>query len=210
MARKEAHLLAVAGKGMSKGQKPGSPEYRGCFICGSKEHDFRSCPKRQNKPAQFSTSSPSTNFYTRTIFMFMPAGEESEESETIPITAESLLKLWLSWLMSFLGSGATESIASFEALEEIIKLRQMRFGQEDLVAHAKQKRFKFGNGETKMAESFIELPQTLAGQSVRLGVHTLDAPGVPLLISVKTLTRLRAIVDFEDATICFKQMSTER
>ena len=41
--------------------------------------------------------------------------------------------------MSFLGSGATESIASFEALEEIMKLRQMRFGQEDLVAHAKQK-----------------------------------------------------------------------
>jgi hypothetical protein len=91
-----------------------------------------------------------------------------------------------------------------------MKLRQMHFGQEDLVAHAKQKRFKFGNGETKMAESFIELPQTLAGQSIRLGVHTLDAPGVPLLISVKTLTRLRAIVDFEDATICFKQMSTER
>lgn len=112
--------------------------------------------------------------------------------------------------MSFLGSGATESIASFEALEEIMNLRQMRFGQDDLVAHAKQKRFKFGNGETKMAESFIELPQTLAGQSVRLGVHTLDAPGVPLLISVKTLTRLRAIVDFEDATICFKQMPTER
>ena len=34
-------VMAVQGGG-----KPGSPSYSGCFICGSKDHDFRSCPKR--------------------------------------------------------------------------------------------------------------------------------------------------------------------
>ena len=36
----------------SKGrQRPGQPEYTGCFICGSKEHSFQHCPRRkQGKP----------------------------------------------------------------------------------------------------------------------------------------------------------------
>eukprot|EP00435_Cladocopium_sp_Y103_P064584 s563_g26.t1 len=204
-------VLTVAGKGTSKGQKPGSPEYRGCFICGSKEHDFRSCPKRQNSGNPHMSRTSSTNYYSRTIFMVMPEVDDAESLETIPITAEALAVMSQEFPgHAVIDSGATESIASFEALEEIMNMRFQRFGQEDLVVHSKQKRFKFGNGETKMAESFIELPQTLGGQSVRLGVHTLDAPGVPLLISVKTLTRLRAVVDFEDATICFKPMSSGR
>jgi hypothetical protein len=42
-----------------------------------------------------------------------------------------------------------------------------------------------------------------------LGVHALDAPGIPLLISVKTLTALKAILDFEHARICFKDAAPD-
>ena len=34
-------VMAVQGGG-----KPGSPGYQGCFICGAKDHDYRSCPRR--------------------------------------------------------------------------------------------------------------------------------------------------------------------
>ena len=39
--------LTVTGKGSSSSgpQKPGNPARTGCFICGSKEHDFRACPE---------------------------------------------------------------------------------------------------------------------------------------------------------------------
>ena len=45
--------LTVTGKGSSSSgpQKPGNPSYTGCFICGSKEHDFRTCPERGMQPA---------------------------------------------------------------------------------------------------------------------------------------------------------------
>ena len=35
------------------GAAVGDPAYTGCFICGSKAHDFRHCPKRQNKGGPF-------------------------------------------------------------------------------------------------------------------------------------------------------------
>ena len=38
--------LAADSGGKGGGQRPGSSVYTGCFICGSKDHDFRHCPKR--------------------------------------------------------------------------------------------------------------------------------------------------------------------
>lgn len=47
------------------------------------------------------------------------------------------------------------------------------------------------------------------GQHVPLGVHALDAPGIRLLISVKTLTTLKAVLDFEFSRICFKSTAPD-
>ena len=104
-------------------------------------------------------------------------------------------------------SGATETIASLEALEAIMGLRVSRFGHEEVVVHEERKKFRFGNGGRQRAESYVELPQRLAGNPIKLGVHTLDAPGIPLLLSVKTLTTLHAVIDFEKAMICFKAVN---
>ena len=108
-----------------------------------------------------------------------------------------------------LDSGATESIASLEALEEIMVLRSKRHGHEDVTVHQRQKRFRFGNGTYQQAVSFVEVPQVISGQKVPLGVHALDAPGIPLLISVKTLTKMQAVIDFELARICFKLVAPD-
>ena len=103
-----------------------------------------------------------------------------------------------------LDSGATESIASFEALEEILQLRALHFGAEELVVHQQRKKFKFGNGESQHAASLKELPQVVAGQTIHLAVHTIDAPGIPLLLSVKTLTGMKAVIDFDQGALCFQ------
>ena len=81
-------------------------------------------------------------------------------------------------------------------------LRLQHFGHEEIVVHEETKRFKVGNGDTQKATSFIELPQTIDGTTLTLGVHAIDAPGVPLLLSVRTLRKMGAIIDTESRTAC--------
>ena len=57
ISSKTGSVMAAEGKGK---QKPGSASYTGCFVCGSKDHDYRSCPERtsagRGKGASSSTS----------------------------------------------------------------------------------------------------------------------------------------------------------
>ena len=62
------------GSSKSKGQgkqRPGNPSFTGCFICGSKEHDYRSCPKRQAGSHSKALGKGSTNFLEGTYFAQM-------------------------------------------------------------------------------------------------------------------------------------------
>ena len=210
------------GKGSSGStQRPGHPEYRGCFICGSKDHDFRGCPKRRSETSTSNSSSTRPNYFSNQIFVVLPVEENEQQAMT---ATEDTTAALAAVAVEFPGHavidlGATESLASLEALQEIMNLRLQNFGHEEIVVHEETKRFKFGNGDTQKATSFIELPQTIDGTTLTLGVHAIDAPGVPLLLSVRTLRKMGASIDtelnrmqlrrFSDAWIPLKQSANE-
>ena len=58
-----------------------------------------------------------------------------------------------------------------------------------------KKMFRFGNGQVKQSESYLLLPQHVGAKKVLLGIYTLMAEKVPILIGMRTLTKLGAIVD---------------
>ena len=195
-------------------QRPGNPEYRGCFICGSQDHDFRRCPKRQSGSASMVSSTTPNIYYAGDVFMVSGCGfsplPPHESDVILGVSPDALAAMSMEFPgHAVLDSGATESIASLEALEEIMVIRSRTHGQEQVVVHQREKRFRFGNGTYQNAVSFVEVPQVINGHRVPLVVHTLDAPGIPLLISVKTLTALKAILDFEHARICFKDAAPD-
>ena len=57
-----------------------------------------------------------------------------------------------------------------------------------------QRPFRFGNGQVSSSLSYVEIPQRL-DDLIYLGVRTLDAEGVPVLLSVKMLKKLGALID---------------
>ena len=209
MSSSSASMALMTGKGNSSGQRPGNPDYKGCFICGSKDHSFYHCPKR-NKQGSSSHQTSKGSFFVRSIFM-VTAVEESENGLEPEPTLEQILATVAVEHPghAVIDTGATETIASLDALQEIMTLRGQQHGPEDVVVHQQQKSFKFGNGSVQKAVSFVEIPQIIAGASVKLGVHALDAPGVPLLISVKTLATLKALIDVDEGMICFREVSED-
>ncbi|CAK9066760.1 unnamed protein product [Durusdinium trenchii] len=149
---------------------------------------------------------PARSLYAAAVFMV--SSEQADEIADVTFPTGDVLATLAAQFPghAVLDSGATESIASLEAMHEVMELRASIHGPEHFVVHAQQKRFRFGNGSIQHAVSFVELPQIVAGKHVKLGVHALDAPGIPLLLSVKTLTTLRAVIDFDEGLICFKEV----
>ncbi|CAE7912341.1 unnamed protein product, partial [Symbiodinium necroappetens] len=200
------------------GAAVGDPAYTGCFICGSKAHDFRHCPKRQNKGGgkgsvhfasevgtiffnedlQSSTTSP-LPWPSSPIYAIQEDGAEGEIFSQDP--SEDLSGY------AVLDSGATETVASLPALEALMKVRQGSGGTVSSdgfqVLDQPPKKFKFGNGEFAVSSSFLLLPQQIGEHHVDLGVYTLDVVGVPVLIGIKTMMRLHAVVDFAHCRAVF-------
>ncbi|CAJ1422725.1 unnamed protein product [Effrenium voratum] len=210
-------IMAVEGKGKGYGsakgaQRVGNPGFTGCFICGDKQHEFRNCPKRNNMGKgsgkvnaifmveDIKDETPMEIYMTNIGPNGYDYGADSPRVESVD-PAYSLQTAFPGHAV--LDSGATETVGSLEAIQELMALRQAKFGPEHFeVLSTNGKSFRFGNGQTQSAASYLLLPQKRNGVDFLLGVYTLDHVGrVPLLLSVKTLQRLGAVVDIEEAKL---------
>ncbi|CAE7907904.1 bacA, partial [Symbiodinium necroappetens] len=212
-------LLATSGMGSSGddgsgflGAAVGDAGYTGCFICGNKNHDFRHCPKRQNK----GSNKGAVHFASDvgTIYQVMDTTTSTPPSSTIYAIEEhhpddEIFSSETEDLSGYavLDSGATETVASLPALEALMGVRRSMSPSSSAssfqVLDQPPKRFKFGNGEFAASSSFVLLPQRIGDHQVELGVYTLDVVGVPVLIGIKTMMRLHAIVDFAHCRAVF-------
>ena len=113
----------------------GSPNYSGCFTCGSRDHEFRNCPKKSSNKAgkgggiymvSSMTSASAENIYAAPVEAY---------GQNVPGTMPSLIgHVQQPDLEGFavLDTGATETITSLEALEFVLNKRRQRFGEERL------------------------------------------------------------------------------
>lgn len=213
------------GKGTPPSQRPG---FSGCFICGDKGHDFRSCPKRGQSSSSATSSKTKPVCYVdsaQEIFMVSSQADEkaliSENGDfepTTPVTlTQDIQRMVLAASSStesgrrlgfaVIDTGATETVGSLEAIEHIMNERRNVFGSEEIGVNVnKRKRFRFGNAEERCSESFLILPQTINGQKTSLGVFTLDVPGVPILLGIKTMRKLGAVLNVFEPSLIFTKV----
>ena len=177
------------------------PNYTGCFICGSKEHEYRDCLSRGKGKGSNNRKGPGVYVILEQEEMSAMAAEAEASSEIpVPLTSPIFeINVARPELEGFgvIDTGATESVASLKSLDRILQLRHERFGKWDqvTVVNGPYKNFKFGNGHSQSSESYILLPQTLGSRTHALGLFTIDSQGVPVLIGIKTLEKLGAILD---------------
>ena len=200
-------------------QRPGEPDYTGCFICGARDHSFQQCPKRHQRKgggsahyvdvlyASLENDTYTTNEFDSSVFMAQDDSMDAEETISAWTVQPSDDQFH-----AVIDCGATETVASLHALTAIMNRRQSKFGYEEIrVNQDVRKTFKFGNGRTLQATSYVEIPQSIGGTHTWLGVHALDTDDryVPLLLGMRTLERLAAVIDFGSKTASFCAVSDE-
>ena len=209
------------GKGKSKSKAPpsasssylsegflgaavGDPSYTGCFICGDKGHDFRSCPKRSSGKGAKGKRSGHVNFVDAMVYTVEEIHDDDACYQNLGeydhfVPDEEMAGY------AVIDSGATETVCSLPALESLVRIKEGQDGQAVGLEVTREpvKRFKFGNGEHAYASSYVLLDQMLGDRKIQLGMFTLDVEGVPVLLGMKTLRRLKAVIDFDRCLVVF-------
>lgn len=183
----------------------GSNNYSGCFICGDKGHGFRDCPKRAGQQPPPAKGHRKGTYWVESmtptslssVFMLQPEDEKE-------------IKNTDGW--GVLDIGATETVASLEALERLLELRRQfhepAADELRVVPHGR-KPFRFGNGEVQHSESFVLLKQQVGERKVYLGLYTLMVSRVPILVGVKTLVKLGAVIDVKGQWMVLSAISPD-
>ena len=193
------------------------PKQKGpCFKCGSFEHQVKQCPMREES-AKIAEEEEEQAEYT-TFFndaesdlaMSQNTGnidQEKDEDEWKLEPTEAALMASKSNISTeqaihegkaVLDGGATRTMASAHALEKLTNLNQEKWGTPLVNKIDRHDRpvFGFGNSEKTKCVSTCHLKVPHEGQPLQLRVHVLNQGQAPILLSVDSLRRLGAIIDF--------------
>ena len=114
--------------------------------------------------------------------------------------------------MAVIVGGATSTLGSVKALEQVMMLNQDAKGKHGVesVDLSDQPVFGFGNSSHDKCLSTANLTVVADGREGQLRVHALDRGEGPVLFSIKSLRALGAIVDYEHDLICFRRLNDQK
>ena len=206
------------GKGQPRGHSSSGKGYEGggggpCLRCGL-DHPTRNCPKgrdsRQDKAMTAEEQADLVFCNETTLF-----GEHEYENAALAsesrdgkMTTEEAMRAGY----GVLDGGATRTMGSITALEYAREASLTNQEVDNVVSvdTSDQPRFNFADSESARCSStcLLQLPVKECG--VKLRVHALDKGTVPVLLSVDTLRRMKAIVDYGNDQAVFVGINPQK
>ncbi|CAE7378109.1 unnamed protein product, partial [Symbiodinium sp. CCMP2456] len=108
---------------------------------------------------------------------------------------------------AIIDGGATSSLGSEEALQQVAMLNWKATGRDSIeIVPEERPSFRFGNKaqHTCLSTALLRLPISCKDSQMRVHIH--DIPGQPVLLSVKSLRALGAVIDFSNDQAVFKAL----
>eukprot|EP00435_Cladocopium_sp_Y103_P049558 s102_g15.t1 len=186
-----------------------------CFRCGG-PHKIANCPEKPKDREQPRANLASVQEEAPFVFLTEPLDHHSmvvsgtceigqvPDDESYLSTADVVRQG-----KAVIDGGATQSIGSVHALSQILELNEKKRGTDGLKALDMSDRpsFGFGNSSRDRCASTASLSVPMAGKESVLKVHALDCGEAPVLLSVQSLRKLGAIIDFEADLAVFRNVS---
>ncbi|CAE7901685.1 unnamed protein product, partial [Symbiodinium microadriaticum] len=197
------------GGSQSSAPKPRDDSKIHCLRCGQLGHRVANCPQppqgaQSAKTAEQVDATSSFICYNDVVAEHCGMASEGELAYAQGVsTAEAV-----SQGKAVIDGGATRTLASCAAMEAIMTLNNRKKGHSGLLKLDKKDCpiFGFGNGETNKCTATVQLAIKADTKPGALTVHCLDQGSGPLLLSVDTLRRLKAVIDFSEDLVCFRAL----
>ena len=199
-------------KGGGKGRGGDKPPPK-CFKCGG-PHFRRDCPENTaNNDHESRVNFVFTAFETGAAESPWQETKDTQVLAAAQTDEQNLLALntIIQEGKAIIDGGATSSLGSEEALQQIAQLNWTRTGDDGIqILKGETPSFRFGNNARHecMATALVKLPfKEVDG---RMKVHVHDIPGQPVLLSVKSLRSLGAVIDFGRDEAIFRALDPSR
>ena len=201
------------GGGQPSAPKPRDDSKIHCLRCGQLGHRVANCPQppqgaQSAKAAEQIDATSSFICYNDVVAEHCGMASEGELAYAQGVsTAEAV-----SQGKAVIDGGATRTLASCAAMEAIMALNNRKKGHSGLLKLDKKDcpLFGFGNGETNKCTATVQLAIKADTKPGALTVHCLDQGSGPLLLSVDTLRRLKAVIDFSEDLVCFRALDVSK
>ena len=221
-ARAKQHAVKMSRKFFPVSSKmpsgvPASTKPLKCFRCGG-PHKIAQCTE---KPKDRSGSEQANVVATteEAPFVFLAEAFKDEQvwmSEGCHTGGPE--EAWLSTQevvaqgKAVLDGGATKSIGSVHALSKVLELNENKRGHDGLqdVDLSDRPSFGFGNSSRDQCVSTASLGVPLDGRTSTLKIHALDKGQAPILMSIHSLRKLGAVVDFEHDLAVFRHVNARK
>ena len=179
-----------------------------CFKCGG-PHKIAQCPDR-NAPTSSTTKVANVATEEAPFICF----EEQEEICLGAVATSSRMTTEEAIQQGYgvIDGGATKTLGSVHALEAI-QNRNLEKYQDARILNIDTNNtpsFGFGNSSKDRCCSTATLQITANDRPGQLQVHALDRGTGPLLLSVETLRRLGAVIDFEEDLVVFRKINDQK
>ncbi|CAE7794080.1 GIP [Symbiodinium sp. CCMP2592] len=190
-----------SGGGRGKGGTVPDDSKMTCMRCGKQGHRIANCP--QPPPSAKVAEQVEA---TSSFICFNDV--ENEAAYVAGITTAEAVHQG----KAVIDGGATRTLASISAMEAIMALNQSKHGHNGVAAVDLKERpvFGFGNGSENQCASTVQLKIAANSAPGVLKVHCLDHGSGPLLLSVDSLRKLGAIVDFAEDLVCFRSLDANQ
>ena len=193
-----------------------------CLRCGVKGHRVAQCPHKPLKETQGQGNLADTSSadkqqapfvcYTNSVAGYVSETEQPAALSASPVseglkTAEAV-KLG----MAVVDGGATQTIGSATAIEAVMKGNAAKRGSSGLrgIDTRDPPVFSFGNSTENRCLSTAKLQVYAGGTPGEMTIHTLEDGESPILMSIDTLRKVGALIDFQADLAVFRNIDPSR
>ena len=196
--------------------RPGTSDGKGgpmkCFRCGG-PHKIAQCPERPRDSANVTIS---TDQDEQATFIFLTEHVVDEQEAWVSMGADDSSRLTTSQIVeagkAVIDGGATRSIGSTYALSKVLELNESKHGRDGMRDLDLNDRPSFGfvNSSRDQCISTVSLDVPWNQGAGVLKVHALDKGTSPILLSIDSLRKLGAVIDYSSNCAVFRSVDPKK